>query len=348
MKKIITLCAVFLMTATVFAQSPNKMSYQAVIRNNLNALVTNSALSMRISILQTSASGTAVYVETQTPTTNTNGLVSIEIGGGIVVLGNFANINWTNGPYFVKTETDPLGGTNYSITGTSQLLSVPYALYAATAGNNTPGPQGPAGTDGATGPQGPAGADGATGPQGPAGTGCFTHYIGEEFGGGVIFHLWKDAQGVEHGLIVDKINLSNSQVWSSVNTLLIGSNAQSMWDGLLNSNAIVNQHGVTGSSAAAICLNSTNGGQNDWYLPAIQELNLLWNNYYQVSKSLSQINGATQLFSSPASLLNGYYFSSTEYDSNDAWYFSFLEGVPKYGPNGVKPDPLSVRAIRAF
>jgi hypothetical protein len=130
MKRIITIFAAILMTACVFAQSPNKMSYQAVIRNTSNALVTNSAVGMRISILQTTPSGTAVYVETQTPTTNANGLASIEIGGGTVVSGNFSTIDWASGPYFVKTETDPAGGTSYTITGTSQLLSVPYALHA--------------------------------------------------------------------------------------------------------------------------------------------------------------------------------------------------------------------------
>ncbi|MEI7979974.1 MAG: hypothetical protein WCI53_14085, partial [Bacteroidota bacterium] len=82
-----------------------------------------------------SANGTAVYVETQTPTTNANGLASIEIGSGTLVSGNFATINWANGPYFIKTETDPSGGTNYTITGTSQLLSVPFALYAEKSGN---------------------------------------------------------------------------------------------------------------------------------------------------------------------------------------------------------------------
>ncbi|MEA3508406.1 MAG: FISUMP domain-containing protein, partial [Synergistota bacterium] len=78
-------------------------------------------------------SGTAVYVETQTPTTNVNGLVSIEIGAGTVQSGDFTTIDWANGPYFIKTETDPAGGTNYTITGTSQLLSVPYALHAKSA-----------------------------------------------------------------------------------------------------------------------------------------------------------------------------------------------------------------------
>jgi hypothetical protein len=114
----------------VIAQTPNKMSYQAVIRDNSNALVTNQIVGMQISILQGSANGTAVYVEAQTPSTNSNGLASIEIGGGNLVSGNFASINWANGPYFVKTETDPTGGINYTITGTSQLLSVPYALFS--------------------------------------------------------------------------------------------------------------------------------------------------------------------------------------------------------------------------
>jgi len=122
-----------LLTAGVFAQSPEKMSYQAVIRNSSDAIVVNTLVGMQISILQGSAGGTAVYAETQTPTTNENGLVSIEIGNGTVVSGNFAAIDWANGPYFIKTETDPKGGINYTITGTSQLLTVPYALYAKTA-----------------------------------------------------------------------------------------------------------------------------------------------------------------------------------------------------------------------
>jgi hypothetical protein len=93
---------------------------------------------MRISILQTSPAGTTVYVATQTPTTNANGLVSIEIGAGTVVSGDFTTIDWANGPYYVKTETDPSGGSDYSITGTSQLLSVPYSLYSnqATSAEN--------------------------------------------------------------------------------------------------------------------------------------------------------------------------------------------------------------------
>lgn len=121
----------------ISAQVPQKMSYQAVIRNTSNALIVNSSVGMRISIIQGSPSGTSVYVETQKPTTNANGLLSIEIGTGTTISGNFSTINWSNGPFFIRTETDPTGGANYSIIGTSQLLSVPYALHAKTADSIT-------------------------------------------------------------------------------------------------------------------------------------------------------------------------------------------------------------------
>ena len=115
MKKIYSLVVGLLLTASVWAQAPQKMSYQAVIRNSSNALITSTPVGMQISILQGSSTGTAVYVETQTPSTNANGLVSLEIGAGTIVTGTFAGINWATGPYFIKTETDPTGGTAYSI-----------------------------------------------------------------------------------------------------------------------------------------------------------------------------------------------------------------------------------------
>ena len=166
MKKIYSILAGLLLTASVFAQAPQKMSYQAVIRNSSNALITSTPVGMKISILQGSSTGTVVYAETQTITTNANGLASLEIGTGAVTSGTFSVIDWSTGPYFIKTETDPTGGTAYTIAGTSQLLSVPYALYAKTSGSSIPGPQGPIGLTGAVGP---AGAVGATGPQGPIG-----------------------------------------------------------------------------------------------------------------------------------------------------------------------------------
>lgn len=137
MKKLYTILAALLLTAITFAQTPEKMSYQAVVRGSGDNLLSNQVVGMQISILQGSASGAAVYEETQTPTTNINGLVTLEIGTGTVVSGDMSTIDWATGTYFIKTETDLGGGTNYTITGTSQLLSVPYALYAKTAGLST-------------------------------------------------------------------------------------------------------------------------------------------------------------------------------------------------------------------
>jgi hypothetical protein len=128
--KIICLLTVFFFHQNINAQAPNKMSYQAVVRNASNALVTSAPVGMKISILQGSASGTAVFEESHTATTNTNGLAAIEIGNGTVISGSMSGIDWAAGPYFLKTETDPAGGNAYSITGTSELMSVPYAKFA--------------------------------------------------------------------------------------------------------------------------------------------------------------------------------------------------------------------------
>lgn len=134
MKKICVIIVAALFVANVWAQSPQKMSYQLVIRDANGKLISNHVVGIKISILQGSASGNAVYTEIQTPTTNNNGLISIEIGGTALNV-----VNWANGPYFMKTETDPTGGSNYTISATSQLLSVPYALYAKTAANGFSG-----------------------------------------------------------------------------------------------------------------------------------------------------------------------------------------------------------------
>ena len=140
MKKFTVLMAIFLLCeVSLFAQAPEKFNYQAVVRNASNALVTDEPVGVRVSILQGNADGNAVYVETHTASTNANGLLTLEIGGGTVQQGSFAGINWANGPFFLKTETDPAGGSNYTVTSTQQLLSVPYALYSKEAGNGFSG-----------------------------------------------------------------------------------------------------------------------------------------------------------------------------------------------------------------
>ena len=132
MNKIFTFLAAIIVATSVFAQSPEKLSYQAVLRNASRQLVVSQRVGMQISILQGSVDGAAVYIETQIDTTSVSGMVTIEIGTG-VTSDDFSAINWSNGPYFVKTETDPNGGTDYTMTGVSQLMSVPYAFHAKSA-----------------------------------------------------------------------------------------------------------------------------------------------------------------------------------------------------------------------
>ena len=123
------------LSAATTAQVTEQFSYQSVVRNGMNELVSNGPVSIRISILADSATGEVLYSETHSVESNANGLVSLNIGNGQVVEGDFSSVDWGSGPHFLKTETDPAGGSTYSIVGTSELLSVPYALHARHAGD---------------------------------------------------------------------------------------------------------------------------------------------------------------------------------------------------------------------
>ncbi len=155
---LLSLVAIAALSLSSFGQSPEGFKYQAVVRDAGNLILSSQAVGMQLTIQQGSIGGTAVYTETFAPTTNAYGLVNLEIGSGTST-DDFSTIDWANGPYFMETAVDVTGGTSYSVMGTSQLMSVPYALYANTSGNG-PGPAGPAGNDGATGATGMQGADG--------------------------------------------------------------------------------------------------------------------------------------------------------------------------------------------
>jgi hypothetical protein len=313
MKKIILLLTLsFSLLNFANAQTPpNAFNYSAVARNAAGQPIATTTIGIQITILKTSPAGVSQYSENHFVNTDAFGLFNLVIGAGAVQSGSMATIDWSIDNYYLKVGMDAAGSTNFLTMGTTQLLSVPYALHAKTAESIVGG---------------------------GSGGGGFTHYIGEEFGGGVIFHLWKDNAGIEHGLIVDKTDLSTAQVWSNIDATLIGSSAQSSWDGLSNSNAIVSQAGHS-SSAAALCLNSTNGAQSDWYLPSIDELSLLWHSRFNVNKSLSAIGGATVL---PTNLV--FYWSSTENDSIFAYRFVLTGQVLEE----YKSFTGYVRAVRAF
>lgn len=141
MKKVIYFFILLLISASSFSQVPQGISYQAVVRNSSNALVANAPVSAFITILKDSANGSLVYGEIDNATTNANGLFSVVIGKGQSQIGSLSNINWGSGVYYIRSAIDPAGGTNRTIVGSSQILSVPYALYAAngTANGNKVG-----------------------------------------------------------------------------------------------------------------------------------------------------------------------------------------------------------------
>ncbi len=400
-----------LVPSSVHSQSPLGIPYQAVMRNADGSVMASNAVELTFMIHDVSATGTVVYQESHSLTSNAQGLVSCVVGNGGVSQGNFANINWGSGAKFLHVM---MGTTDL---GTQQMLSVPYALYAAQSG--TPGPQGPAGPQGeqgpagatgatgpqgpigligpagatgATGPQGPigltgpagatgatgpsgpqgpigltgpAGATGATGPQGPigltgpqgpagpqgeqgpAGTGAgFTHWVGESFGGGVVFHVFKDALGEEHGLICSLTDLSSGAQWGLSGTDV--PNCESSWNGAANTAAIMTA-GVEAGSAAQLCNAYQNGGFTDWYLPAIDELNLMYNAKYNLNRSLSEIPGAAPID------LNAvpFYWSSSESGSGSAWRLCFSGGSSAplrlaLGTSTKSSIDRYVRAVRAF
>jgi hypothetical protein len=138
MKRMISISVSFyLMTSIVFAQSPMAFKYQAVARTSSGNLITNQLVAFRISVLQGSPSGTLLYQERHTTNTNNYGLANLDIGNGTVLSGIFSSINWSLGQMYIKVELDPLGGTSYQNMGTTQLLSVPYALHSMTSDDLT-------------------------------------------------------------------------------------------------------------------------------------------------------------------------------------------------------------------
>ena len=246
--------------------------------------------------------GTAVYVENHFINTDALGLFNLNVGTGGVQSGTFASIDWSNDNYYLKVGLDASGGTNFVTMGTTQLLSVPYALYAKSAG------------------------------------GSFVHYPGELYGGGVVFHVYKDGQGREHGLIVapDDLNANQGVIWSNIDTIEIGATAHSRWDGATNTAAIIAQAGHT-NSAALLCKNYNGGGFTDWYLPSIEEWERLYDNRFDANRGLRVIG------SIPNATI---YWSSSEFSNHDVSVIDWMYGVTyyfyeKYALNNVRP-------IRAF
>jgi hypothetical protein len=332
MKTINSLLTGLLLTASLFltqqatAQAPQRMSYQSVLRNSSNVLLAETLVGIKISVLQGGAAGTPVYVETQTATTNANGLLSIQIGAGTASTGSFATINWAAGTYFIKTETDPAGGTNYSITGTQEILSVPYAL---SAGNGISTAQ----ADAIVSMQ--AQITDLQAQISPCG-----YEIGQNVPalGGIIFYL--DPSGC-HGLVCAPTDQSTGAKWrvSGINFLeREGPHGTGLYEGKYNTLVSADVNGI--NSATKICSDLNLGNKYDWYLPSIEELNKMYENIGQGNTlGLGNVGDFAD---------NRYWSSSAAY--YDVWSLDFSNNSPFFDrqEDSGKFELLYVRAIRAF
>ncbi len=289
---------------------PRGIPYQAVVRNANGQVAANTAATTKFTLHQNTTDGAVEYQETHALTTNAQGLVSAVIGQGTAVQGTFAGINWSNTTKFLQVEVDL--GNGYVNLGTQQLMSVPFALYA---------------------------------PNGPAGSGGFTHWVGEIYGGGVVFHVYKDALGEEHGLVVYTSDLSSQSGWGAAGIDV--PNSESRWSGANNTANIVGS--IQDYTAAGVCANFNAGGFEDWYLPSVYELEILYRNKFEVNQTLSSLSNSSYLGDTQFP----YYWSSTEVNSSDAFAYFFLYDGYAYAdgatyPIASKTNQYNIRAIRKF
>jgi hypothetical protein len=334
MKKLLAFFLSVLISIGIFAQSPEKISYQAIIRDVSDVLVSNTLIGIRISILQESTSGNAVYVETHSITTNDNGLISLEIGSGNST-DDFSQINWSDGLFFIKTEVDIDDADNYSITGISQLTSVPYAFHSNTTDtiigdyletdSNFISAVASAITE----------IDTATWNdkqnQITAGSGIFINenivntgsfYLGQDTLGGIVYYVYTGGDGLQHGLIVSK-----TEAYKMYGTCSSSTNSTS--NGAYNTSLMLNNHSFYARNWAE----SLGPG---WYVPSVDEFNILW-----LNRSFVNNSNATGL----TIIKENIYLTSTILHSTRFLTFNSLHG----GIFQEQTDEfLLMRAVKSF
>jgi hypothetical protein len=327
-------------SSAILAQSGDKMSYQAILRNAGGQLLINQKVTLKVNIRIGQAGGTIVFSEQHQPTTNENGLISINIGGGNPILGSLGDISWNSGAFFIETQIDPKGGSQFEITTSSPLHAVPYAFHAKSADKLSVPFEEKDPFFTASVAAGITNADTLAWNNKQemlqAGDGIEIEnnviqrkkdafYVGQDTLGGIVFYIYLDQKGQQKGLIVSKSE--TNAAWQS---LASSTSANRSWDGPYNTARMTN------SPARTWLLNNFD---DEWYLPSIDELSTLYHNRMHVNAALHQ--GGHTLLSHTAE-----YWSSTEANTANAHNFHFLYGSAYLATN--KTNAYLVRPIRAF
>lgn len=309
------------------AQAPEGFNYSAIVRDNIGNPLSNQPVSFRFSIIRGNVTGTVAYSETHNTITDQMGQVSLIIGNGSVISGVFANIEWGGDAYFLKVELDKTGGSSYVEMGISQFLSVPYALYAKRAGSG-------GGGNGEINIS--AGNNitltGSGTEEDPYVLNEKVHYVGEYYGGGIVFYVYDNGR---HGLIASLIDQDPAIQWYNSVKRYTNTSGDGIGSGEMNTALIIalqTNDEPMGNFAAKLCADYSvivdGESFGNWYLPSKYELAILF-----MQRDLVE------------NFNSDYYWSSTELSSVSAWCQDFSTGVVS---NLTKSFPLGVRAIRSF
>lgn len=291
--------------------------YRGVAYAPSGNILVSSTIHVKLSFLQSAPDGPVVYEEMHTPVTDARGNYQLNVGRGNVLSGKTSAINLYTGEYYLQIGVDAYGNNEYRTIGVMPLLKAPQPAQADSTGQK------------------------------------FEFALGEEIGGGIVFHRWKDANGAEHGLVVSLNDLEYVHDWEaqfarsndkaeSASTPRKPATAGG-WTSLSSSNNNNNSKTETEQSltpAAKVCRDYKRGGFTDWYLPSVDELRLLWLNRNQVNEGIKKIKGATPLSN------DAYYWSRTKYEDDQEWTFSFGSG--NVTSIKVRLYNYKVRAIRAY
>jgi len=354
------LLMLMLFVSSIKSQTPQKFNYQAIIRDANNQILANHTLGLQFSILSGSETGAVVYSERQQVATLSNGLVTLAIGDGTVVSGQMDNIDWGADSYFLSVAIDLNNTGTYASLGVSQLLTVPYAMYAQKAKSADFPITDPQNGDivyynGSKWVVLPAGGEDA---QLVIKDGIPTwkekgHYVGEFYGGGIVFHVW-ETDGVQHGLIASLTNITpantnsgyyeapvpaNAADSAAYATLFAG--ASSHYKGAQNTANIASfltDRGLTNFASQA-CIAYSGGGYADWYLPALDELSILYRSLFTINPILENDGNAA------TTIVIGNYWSSTIFNVRQAFYWAMGRG---YSTNTDLNGRYYVRPIRQF